>query len=825
MKKKILSILLATSILMTLIPTTQTPKVKAAATINIGDYVQMGKYYDEPILWRCVDVDENGPLMLADRIITIKPYDASGEHKYLDGTLQTDRSYGSNLWETSNMRSWLNSIATPGNVQWLDGCPPIESAVSDGYNDYAAEKGFIADGNFTSSERNAIKSVTQKSILNEIDADKLKVGGTAPHANNSNISTVVQNYDTAYYQNVTDKMFVLDVKQIYTVFQNSSFLGVNYYIGKPTQRAVDNSEYKSSSLNTSNYWYSCLRTPHASDFFISVRIVNSDGNIDDNHSYVSNFGVRPAFYLDLSSVIFLSGNGLEGTPYVADTEAIPTPTTTPTEIPVATPTVEPTVSPTPFPPSFINIGDYVQMGRYYDEPILWRCVDIDENGPLMLADRILTIKPFDAAGEHKYLDGMLQATNSNNNRTSYGSDLWETSNIRSWLNSTATVGNVEWPDGCPPIESAVWAGYNDYVTEKGFLAEGNFTAYEINVIKSVTQKSILNEIDAAKLKIGGTEGLISDYNISTIVQNYDTAYYQNLTDKIFLLDVKQINKVFLNSSTLGTNYYKGKPTQKAIDNSEFKDPTSINTSNYWFNWIRTPDAGGDDPAFVNYLNNQGLTRKFHAFYYSILGCRPAFYMNVSSAVFRSGDGLEGTPFVADSDFIPTPPVSPSPTPPPSSLINIGEYVQMGRYYDEPILWRCVDIDENGPLMLSDRILTFKPFDATGNHKYLDGTPQSGFSRTNNGSNLWETSNIRSWLNSIATAGNVNWLDGCSPDVDKVDGNAYANEKGFLADGNFAASETNAIKTVTQKSILNGLDKSKLKVGGTEIHGGDYSIST
>ena len=36
----------------------------------------------------------------------------------------------------------------------------------------------------------------------------------------------------------------------------------------------------------------------------------------------------------------------------------------------------------------------------------------------------------------------------------------------------------------------------------------------------------------------------------------------------------------------------------------------------------------------------------------------------------------------------------------------------------------MDIDENGPLMLSDKILCLKPFDAAGNHKYLDGTDQA-----------------------------------------------------------------------------------------------------
>lgn len=32
----------------------------------------------------------------------------------------------------------------------------------------------------------------------------------------------------------------------------------------------------------------------------------------------------------------------------------------------------------------IKIGDYIKLGTYENEPILWRCVDIDDNGPLRI---------------------------------------------------------------------------------------------------------------------------------------------------------------------------------------------------------------------------------------------------------------------------------------------------------------------------------------------------------------------------------------------------------------------------------------------------------
>jgi len=224
---------------------------------------------------------------------------------------------GSNLWETSNMRSWLNSTATVSNVTWLDGCPPTADKVWNGWNDYATEKGFLAEGNFTVSEQNAIKSVTQKSLLNWVDVPKLKIGGTASHTWDDNISTVVQNYETANYQNVTDKMFLLDVKQLNKVYQNSNILGTNYYIGKPTQKAVDNSDYKASGLSIDNYWKNLNRSPYSvSGSPFSVRCGSDGGLVGGSGAFIIFMGARPAFYINLSSVLFKSGNGSVGTPYV-----------------------------------------------------------------------------------------------------------------------------------------------------------------------------------------------------------------------------------------------------------------------------------------------------------------------------------------------------------------------------------------------------------------------------------------------------------------------------------------------------------------------------
>ncbi|NLB81829.1 MAG: carboxypeptidase-like regulatory domain-containing protein, partial [Clostridiaceae bacterium] len=350
------------------------PVVKAEANINIGDYVLMGKYYDELILWRCVDIDENGPLMLSDKIIAFKPFDATGYHTYADGTPQADTEfwledgyynyrfngrvhYGSNLWETSNIRCWLNSAATAGNVTWLDNCPPTAQALYD-YNvigagqdgwwfvnwwtweeclksEYASEKGFLADGNFTAEERSLIKSVQQKSLLNEIDAPKLAIGGTAAHIYDTNISTVLQNYDTAYYHDVVDTMFLLDVKQLSKVYQNSAILGIDYWKKNyATLSALEHSIIIDPDPTLKHAYL--LRTPHCEfnivsfgeykyypiSYYRTLRDYEYVEYIEymDARAILHN-EIRPAFYLDQSVASIESGIGSEQQPYILTDKA------------------------------------------------------------------------------------------------------------------------------------------------------------------------------------------------------------------------------------------------------------------------------------------------------------------------------------------------------------------------------------------------------------------------------------------------------------------------------------------------------------------------
>ena len=74
MVKKTTAILLALCMTISLLP--MFVQATSKPDIQVGDYIKMGTYNNASILWRCVSIDDNGPLMLADRIVDTLAYDA-----------------------------------------------------------------------------------------------------------------------------------------------------------------------------------------------------------------------------------------------------------------------------------------------------------------------------------------------------------------------------------------------------------------------------------------------------------------------------------------------------------------------------------------------------------------------------------------------------------------------------------------------------------------------------------------------------------------------------------------------------------------------------
>ena len=365
MKKKFLSALVCSTLFVSVMPNvfaeTDADKTEVIAPIQIGEYMQMGSYYGEPILWRCVAYEkvtgvdkENGypitdstdtvteyedgylPLVVSDKIICIKAFDANSSANSTTGSHSRDlyekRNHGSNYWGDSNMRSWLNSDASAGNVEWLCGNPPSAENIKFGYNPYADEAGFLT--NFSEDERAAMQTAKIKSLVGSCEWSKhFYTTGNAKHEYNHDIDSVVQNYKTAYAEMVTDTMFLLDVQQANTIYKNTNILGDEYFRAKLTDKAAAYSDFQGQSggLNggaNHNYW---LRTPDATqglygyfekytDYYdTGTRYVTSyttsgQGEVSGAYTCYGSFGVRPAFYLNTDTQ-FDGGSGSENAPF------------------------------------------------------------------------------------------------------------------------------------------------------------------------------------------------------------------------------------------------------------------------------------------------------------------------------------------------------------------------------------------------------------------------------------------------------------------------------------------------------------------------------
>ena len=296
MSKKITAIFLVLCMAISVLPMT----IQAASKpdIKVGDYVKMGAYNNASILWRCVSIDNNGPLMLADKIVDTLAYDAktndNSNSKSHSRSYKRD-DYGSNYWKDSNMRSWLNSTAEAGKVDWLCGNPPKDGYVS-GVGAYNEKAGFL--NTFSKSEIAAMKTVTQRSLVSHPEYNKGIVDGDANSdlLYYTDISEAVANYDSSYFETTTEKVFLLDVKQANAVWKNLK----GYYVA-----------YNNDGMAWP-YW---LRTP-VTDCNHDMRYISSSGQVGRYAPWYSDLGVRPAFYLDSEYFVATSGSGSQSSPYV-----------------------------------------------------------------------------------------------------------------------------------------------------------------------------------------------------------------------------------------------------------------------------------------------------------------------------------------------------------------------------------------------------------------------------------------------------------------------------------------------------------------------------
>ena len=224
-----------------------------ADNIYFGTYQQSsdgsGGYNTDPIKWRVLE-NANGQLfLLSDQNLDVFQYHTE---------------YESVTWETSTMRSWLNGYGAAQNTG------------SDNGIDYTSDN-FINTA-FSDGEQGAIVDTT---VVNDDNPD----------------------YNTEGGENTNDKIFLLSVDEA----RNSSyFADDNSRKGTNTAYVADGGKIDGNmfGVGAADYWW--LRSP--GDYGFIAAIVYGYGGVDSRGSSVSSVSraVRPAFNLDLTSVLFTS---------------------------------------------------------------------------------------------------------------------------------------------------------------------------------------------------------------------------------------------------------------------------------------------------------------------------------------------------------------------------------------------------------------------------------------------------------------------------------------------------------------------------------------
>ncbi len=243
--------------------------------VKTGDYINFGKYDGENIIWRVVEEDEYGLILLSENILEIKAFDSN-----------------SSRWGTSSLRQWLNS-----------------------------ENGFLSNQNFSEGERAVLFSHTYKTVLNESLSSDSSSGETA-HLYNRFVESALKNYDNAYAETLSDKVFLPSVSDIENISSNIYEFGVNNVISSPSVKMWEKYKTNYENMKKSGGWYYWLRDSMFGNGERN-RCVFPDGFVGYRQSSSSDIGIRPMCCIDKESFGVASGKGTKDAPYqISDTDYI-----------------------------------------------------------------------------------------------------------------------------------------------------------------------------------------------------------------------------------------------------------------------------------------------------------------------------------------------------------------------------------------------------------------------------------------------------------------------------------------------------------------------
>lgn len=253
--------------------------VKSAYQSLLGQYVVL-KMADK----NHSGYPSNSVTLIFDKIPIVLAFDA----KEPNNSNSDRKNYGNNRYSYANVLQWLNSNATAGN--WYsakhsaDQSPNSTSVVT--YNPYADLAGFLAmlDDDFVAALLDTTVTVAKNTVTD---------GGS--------------------YETVTAKMHLPSTTEVGLANENgiaegsklALFSDNTSRLAYPTAECVSNSDYTSSSFNTSSSWYWWLRTPYSGSSYY-VRYVLTSGALSYSDAFHGLRGVRPL--CNLKSDILVSDN-------------------------------------------------------------------------------------------------------------------------------------------------------------------------------------------------------------------------------------------------------------------------------------------------------------------------------------------------------------------------------------------------------------------------------------------------------------------------------------------------------------------------------------
>lgn len=229
-------------------------------SLELGQFIELGRFRGNPIVWRVVGFKSNQPLLMSHHILSVKPYDLKKNE---------EEGMKENRWEESSLHWWLNSDKEEGEV-FVDfpQVLPLEEEMDDAQYDAFNEAGFLSE--FSLRDIGYLDSKTTE-------------------------------------RDFKSKVFLMSEEEII------NGLGMESLRLKPSRAAVEKAVYVSDSFNEMENWHYWLIDQDESALH-KARVVTARGVITSQSTNTTFIGVAPGILLRENFKIH-AGQGTIENPY------------------------------------------------------------------------------------------------------------------------------------------------------------------------------------------------------------------------------------------------------------------------------------------------------------------------------------------------------------------------------------------------------------------------------------------------------------------------------------------------------------------------------